>query len=131
MKTCKETAIEVLEKLIAQGGCSYKRLEDKSKYCLYRNPNGRRCAAGQCIPDKEYYPEMENETVTGLIKKDYIFDGYNTDVLSALQTAHDNIAGSGDEKEVHNLKRLLDFVKNYIDSDDDSIIELLEQYDAI
>lgn len=37
--------------------------ELNSTRCLYRGPNGKKCAIGRHIPDEEYDPEMEGKGV--------------------------------------------------------------------
>lgn len=37
-------------------------------HCLYRGPNGRKCAIGHCIPDDKYMPAMESEGVVSISK---------------------------------------------------------------
>ena len=63
--------------------------------CLYRGPEGRRCAIGWCIPDGHYFKNMEGKSVSsdavlpvfGLVaakdREDVIF-------LERLQEIHDN-----------------------------------------
>lgn len=48
----------VFDKLIAQGGCSSNSLTG----CLYRGPDGRKCAAGHLIPDEDYRTEFEGKS---------------------------------------------------------------------
>jgi hypothetical protein len=64
--------------------------------CMYRGPNGVRCAAGIHIPPEIYDPEMEGLTVDRLIDRlidfpevlDYFQE--NTWLLVQMQTAHDD-----------------------------------------
>lgn len=37
--------------------------------CLYRGPNGTKCAIGLIIPDEEYDPEFENERANTVLRK--------------------------------------------------------------
>jgi hypothetical protein len=59
--------------------------------CLYRDFEGRKCAAGIFIPYDKYTPEMEGKRVTVLVQeKLFNFDGIDLDLLSSLQRVHDN-----------------------------------------
>lgn len=59
--------------------------------CLYRSPDGLKCAAGCLIPNKLYKPSFEgnvindNNEVTRLINK----LGYNSNLVRKLQYIHD------------------------------------------
>jgi hypothetical protein len=61
-------------------------------HCMYRNPDGLKCAIGCLIPDEVYTPDMEG-TIAGLIIKGYLDisalgeDGEH--FLDGLQTIHD------------------------------------------
>lgn len=66
--------------------------------CLYRGPDGTKCAVGLLIPDELYSPDMEGNSVCGLID-DFankslakVLDVENKDdisFLARLQSAHD------------------------------------------
>lgn len=87
----------VAKKLIKQGKPSGKIIEDKFSesvktfQCLYRSPDGYKCAAGHLIPNELYNPKMEGAT------SDAIFIDWNelgiTDVsfVRQLQYTHDQV----------------------------------------
>lgn len=78
---------KVVDGIIGQG-C--KVSVDEEGTCLYRGPNNTKCAAGQIIPDSEYKPEFEKNTVTML---HYFTEKYSRRTLSFLmraQNAHDD-----------------------------------------
>ncbi len=56
--------------------------------CLYRSPDGAKCAAGALIPDECYTPKME-----GLPWASLVFDAKvperHSDLISSLQFVHD------------------------------------------
>ncbi len=59
--------------------------------CVYRAPDGKRCAAGILIPDKYYRETMEGHSfgrmgVTGQLPKSLT---RNTPLIEQLQTVHD------------------------------------------
>lgn len=64
---------------------------NKTGSCVFRGPNGTRCAIGHCIPDDKYDPRMDREgeyfdaafDAAGVGWRDRIF-AHN------LQNAHDN-----------------------------------------
>jgi len=60
--------------------------------CLYRSPNGLKCAIGCLIPDELYDPEFEGKTVIDLPIDLLKTIGINDDhvyLLRVLQTVHD------------------------------------------
>lgn len=60
-------------------------------YCVYRSPEGLKCAAGCLIPDDKYEAEMEEIRWDGLIRK-YSIIGLNSEQLvCSLQEIHDQI----------------------------------------
>lgn len=79
--------------LIEQG----MRSSDESGNCLYRGPNGLKCAAGMILPDdcrpqdyegygfRETLWQMQGE---GLSVPEYVRN--NVPLISTLQTVHDN-----------------------------------------
>lgn len=83
----------VLEKLREQG-CQSKHIDR----CLYRGPNGLKCAAGHLIPDDEYDENMEDGLLKGsgstfcnsLVNSYFSQKGVNIDLLARLQSVHDN-----------------------------------------
>ena len=73
----------VLDKLRVQGCAS---IDPNTGDCLYRGPEGRRCAAGWLIPDHLYNPNMEGKAVARLPE---FRDHPHRRLLSLLQFAHD------------------------------------------
>lgn len=61
--TTQESFSMVVRALRKQGARS---IGDDGK-CLYRGPNGWKCAAGHIIPDALYSKEMEQKSVAGLV----------------------------------------------------------------
>ena len=61
--------------------------------CLYRGPDGTKCAIGFHIPDELYESEMEGKGVGYLIthfpEVQPLFNGVNRYLLSEMQTLHD------------------------------------------
>ena len=85
----------VVRHLLTQGEKSTKVLHGYgNEQCVYKNPDGLKCAVGCLITDKEYTPEMEGKTVDGL------FASYpnlaerlgkeNFHLLNGLQLIHDH-----------------------------------------
>jgi len=64
--------------------------------CAYRGNNGRKCAVGCLIPDKEYDPRIEGVSVYTIIGSTNSFSedtknliGANSSLLRDLQKVHD------------------------------------------
>jgi hypothetical protein len=102
-----------------------KKERSYNKYtrtCLYRGPNGTKCAIGVSIPDNKYDPGMENRGIRGIMSNyepnlGRVFDKNDLDFLAELQQVHDNLANSYhiSEKEFTELieDKLRAFAKKY------------------
>ncbi len=66
---------------------------DDEGSCLYRGPDGAKCAAGLLIPDSHYSPELEN-VCPGSERIDKVLAelglAEHSLFLANLQTVHDN-----------------------------------------
>ena len=66
--------------------------------CLYRGPEGTRCAIGFHIPDELYKPEMEGKGVGNLLghhpELRPLFKGVSEELMEELQLLHDNDLGT-------------------------------------
>lgn len=59
--------------------------------CMYRTADGNRCLAGLFIPDAKYRKRMEGHAIRGVADDFNLgFDADEINLLSALQSAHDN-----------------------------------------
>lgn len=62
--------------------------------CMYRGPEGRKCAIGQAIPDDEYDRAMDDDVVGVFNCDDFhrqdMFLNLTKDQFNELQWAHDN-----------------------------------------
>lgn len=73
--------------LFTQGERSYDRSDPE--VCLYRGPNGLKCAVGVLIPDELYDPEMEGLAAWHAIPHESdLFE--NIELLRSLQHVHDD-----------------------------------------
>jgi hypothetical protein len=52
----------------SQGKPSIQYDANGSSVCLYRSPNGLKCAIGHCIPDELYGPSMEGKGLQSLLQ---------------------------------------------------------------
>ena len=83
---------------------SIRKFPDRVE-CLYRGPDGLKCAAGLLIPDDVYYPGWEGQSVyanesngvSGFFNEKY--DDESVDFLSRAQTIHDTVARGCIESE--------------------------------
>jgi predicted house-cleaning noncanonical NTP pyrophosphatase (MazG superfamily) len=87
----EKSALEVIdfvkEHLLKQG-CKSLQIVDDDTRCLYRGPNGTKCAAGCLIPDEDYDPKMEGLLWEELVEK-YDFDNPHNELIDRLQAIHD------------------------------------------
>ena len=78
----------VARHLLTQG--RQARRDINSLSCMYRAPNGDRCAAGCLIPDADYNPQFEGAVVdkpeiAAILKR----EGHDVNLVYDLQTVHD------------------------------------------
>ena len=66
--------------------------------CLYRGPNGTKCAIGFHIPDELYKPEMEGKGVGNLLghypELRPLFKGVSEGLMVEFQVLHGNDLGT-------------------------------------
>lgn len=116
----EHTLQEVLDFIYArikeQGGPSVT----ESGKCLYRHPDGlRACAAGWCIPDDQYSPDIEGRSVRKALAVVGIhLEPTMVTFLHGLQYAHDSAADHIIEGET----------KRFWSPFDNSINKLVKQY---
>lgn len=60
--------------------------------CVYRGPNGEKCAAGVNIPDSEYNPQFEGKSILSVLPKIPHLEGLNPYKCERIQGAHDSAA---------------------------------------
>lgn len=60
--------------------------------CMYRAPDGKKCAIGWNIPDDKYYEDMEGNTATGSIRVAAGISQEDAEFADELQMVHDNAA---------------------------------------
>lgn len=83
--TAQEIFNRIAEHLRTQGRPSLSEEND----CLYRGPNGLRCAIGAIIPDYKYRRSFEDRTINTLILRHFPRWKKHEDLLSDLQELHD------------------------------------------
>lgn len=85
--TQQETFDTVVRHLRTQG-C--KSIADGA--CMYRGPDGLKCAVGCLIPDDDYRPEMESQAACALGSVGRLLHdlGHDLSLINALQLVHDS-----------------------------------------
>jgi len=110
MRTAQELFDTVATHLIKQGKKSFSK---ETGYCLYRGPDGMKCAIGCLIPDSDYSIHFECNDLrqllnSGKLPKNLVEEfTYCKSMLEELQRLHDN-----EEPNVWK-KRLADIAKRY------------------
>jgi hypothetical protein len=89
--TAQEVYNQVRDHLLAQNCVSAVGDSWITRQCLYRGPNGTKCAAGCLIGDDEYKPEMEKTSWDRLVKQE-IVPGNHEELIVKLQRVHDGSA---------------------------------------
>lgn len=72
--------------------------EDAKGNCLYRGPNGKKCAVGIFIPDDRYHPSMDSNSNNGGVSISLLMRKFDlSDIMPLgelylydLQRTHDN-----------------------------------------
>lgn len=97
MLTKQEIYDKVKAHLLAQGGPA---MNDGT--CVYRSPDGKKCAVGCLITDEAYTPEIENVAVATIMEKAGLIRGAlrqsgieptpsMLNFLAQLQNVHDDV----------------------------------------
>ena len=120
MPTKQETFNVVYLALKKQGSkCVIDNLDGCGQVCVYRGPNGMKCAAGHLIPDNLYKPEFEEEggqSVTTVdsgnrpvneVSKIINALGHDLYLVSRLQSAHDG-CGNDSRNMLQRLENVAD-----------------------
>lgn len=81
--------------LLTQNRRAMGPTSDSAMYaCVYRGPDGLKCAAGVLIKDEHYKPELENNNVHSEIVKEALTaslgEGLEFGFINALQIVHDS-----------------------------------------
>ena len=125
------TRQEIFDKVVAHFAV---QREAAAEYgvCMYRTPDGRKCAIGALIPDDAYSQRLEDKSVgtlsrefPGIMRASGLSDG-DLCFLFALQDAHDGRASSNKSflnYFSHSMRLLADEYK----LDDSSLVLLGEQ----
>jgi len=61
-----------------------------SGQCLYRGPDGKKCAAGLLIPDELYNPKMEGAVASTTLTPDLLPEHMTMYDIDRIQAIHDN-----------------------------------------
>lgn len=106
--TRQEIYDKVKAHLLAQGR---RALQPGSKSaCVYRAPNGDKCAAGMLIADEHYSPDLEgssayyNNSVNDALRKSGVPEEWLS-FVAELQTIHDAYSPEEWREELENLAR--------------------------
>lgn len=87
--TPQEVFDHVVNHLFVQGKQSLYYAPDEFPCCMYRNPEGLKCAAGCLIADEEYDKSFERRPWQDLIDKGLVPKEHH-ELIKILQDIHDN-----------------------------------------
>lgn len=88
----------IIEKMVEQRVPSV----NKDGYCVYRGPNGTKCAVGHLITDDEYSEEMESAKASDVAKHIERFYDHRF-FLQELQHCHDKAVDDANDLDVEFL----------------------------
>lgn len=90
---------KVATHLFTQGTRAMADPDCHSGQCMYRGPNGSKCAVGVLIPDELYRKNMETRTINGLLDDEEVvlpaWMTENRQLLWSLQCVHDQYEAWG------------------------------------
>jgi len=98
----------------ASGLLKQGKASKDSSSCMYRGPNGLKCAIGMLIPDKLYKPRFEGYDASGFgVRKALVKAGVPNTVafvnfLACLQKVHDAHPVEDWDRELVNFAHLYD-----------------------
>lgn len=116
---CAHLAAQARRSLVERMGLGPWGDTGSDTTCMYRSPDGLRCAIGCLIPDSEYHPEMERRGVGGIRPMVVPHNGRapelhapvtrslitrHHELLARLQIAHDRSRGPDEEFIQDNLR---------------------------
>lgn len=89
--TTTEAAAKIVEHLVAQKKRSYGYDgESMRRMCLYRSPDGCKCALGILIPDDQYKPEHEGRRAFSMVNLVPAISDVDAILLDYAQQYHDD-----------------------------------------
>ena len=84
------TVQEAFETMVRHLRKQGKRSENANGTCLYRGPDGLRCAVGCLIPDDQYKRSLEGKAVGFITKNVPALSDIEPGILSEMQSIHDD-----------------------------------------
>ncbi len=112
MLTKQEIFIKVRGHLLAQNERAFKLAGNGEQFCMYRDPDGKMCAAGCLIKNEHYSSDMEGlGTHEEPIIKALKLSGVNMDdeqtanLIARMQGLHDTVSPMFWEEKLQNLGR--------------------------
>jgi hypothetical protein len=88
-----QRAFTTMVKHLRQQGVRSVDPEDSQETCLYRGPNGTKCAVGCLIAEEHYDSNFENKVSWGMTVVEALdksgWKGLSEDLTSAMQSIHD------------------------------------------
>jgi len=105
--TAQQVFDQVAKHLLEQGVRSMSEAPDEDEFCLYRGPEGLKCAAGCLISDNEYEDGMEGRGWRNLVNNGYASNAH-IDIIDCLQSIHDKKEPSTWRKELLEISKRFD-----------------------
>jgi hypothetical protein len=78
---------EVFDRVATHLLTQRKKAEDQTGMCVYRGPEGAKCALGCLIPDELYEPRFEGADLRVMVAENI---SQNRELLAYLQDIHDS-----------------------------------------
>lgn len=85
-----QEAFTAMVQHLRKQGC--KSQDEQHQTCLYRGPNGLKCAVGVLIPDEEYRDEWDEKGWQVAKLECVSLRGIDMHLLKQMQSTHDHIS---------------------------------------
>lgn len=95
----QEAFTKMRDHLLEQKVRSGTRASRSTYTCLYRGPNGLKCAVGCLIPDSEYLDKFEGKSASDLVELELpSLKDLDKDLLDRVQIMHDRCDSDWEEE---------------------------------
>ena len=96
-----QEAFTTMVQHLRKQGC--KSQDEQHQTCLYRGPNGLKCAVGALIPDEEYREEWDEKGYQVNKLHCASLHGLDPSMLRTMQTIHDQVSVGRWEEEFNSV----------------------------
>ncbi len=83
-----------------------RSVSENKHRCMFRSPDGLKCAVGMLITDEKYNPDFDNSSVQEANGFNFVVNlGHDEDLLHKLMVCHDHTAVNGWEGKFKDIAK--------------------------